>query len=200
MNTYGPVVNENTEATATLPARSFTPVPTFTVYNVLAAVVVPLNTTLFPEQLVRVHVALGVIVTVVVVTVEQFIFSLKFIVTVVVGCATPVAPLAGIVELTVGEVVSGGGGITGAVTPTSTVPDFSPTLAVMVAVVSEVTSGAVNVTSSVKPSVVWLNGSIPPLFAVKVTVVPSGAGVPAVVVTKAVILDVPPESTVNGLA
>ncbi len=50
------------------------------------------------------------------------------------------------------------------------------------------------------PSIVWLNGSIPPRFVVKFTDVPSGAGVPAVVVTYAVTVEISPESIVKGFA
>jgi len=88
-----------------------------------------------------------------------------------------------------------GGGITGAVMSTVTeshisefgshISPISPILAVIVAVTLDVTSAAVNSTSAT-PSVVCAKGAIPPLddgLTTKFTVVPSGAGVPALVKT-----------------
>ena len=121
----------------------------------------------------------------------------------------PVPPL--IVKLTVcvvvllttgilGGLISKGPGATvGAVTATLTLPDLPPVEAVIVAVVSAVTVGAVNVASA-KPPVVWAKGVTLPLFVVKLTVVPSGTGLPPIVFTAAVIVEVPPEATDCGSA
>ena len=63
------------------------------------------NTAWLVEHEVLVHPAAGLIVTVPVVTVAQFTFSDQLIVTLLFN-ATPVAPFAGIVVLTVGAVAS----------------------------------------------------------------------------------------------
>ena len=99
-----------------------------------------------------------------------------------------------------GGVTSIGPGVTaGAVTATLTLPDLPPTEAVIVAVVLAVTAGAVNVASA-RPPVVWAKGVTLPLLVVKLTVVPSGTGLPPRVVTSAVILEVPPEAIDCGSA
>ena len=103
----------NTRATAAFPAKSFTPVPIFIVYE--GGINVPLNTTLGPEQLVSVQFAtIGLIDIVTGVTVEQSMFSLNVILTGTTGPPpaseiSSVPLLDGTVELTVGEVVSGVG-------------------------------------------------------------------------------------------
>ena len=90
--------------------------------------------------------------------------------------------------------------VVGAVTTTVVVPDLPPTDAVTDTFVTAVTVGAVNVVVAT-PSFVWANG-LPsdPAVAVKFTVVPSGTGVPRLVVTYADMVDEAPDATVAGLA
>lgn len=107
-------------------------------------------------------------------------------------------PSVHLTDAAAGVTVNVGGGVTGAVIVTATVPDALPALALIVADVSDVTAAAVNLASA-KPSVVCANGSMLPLLAglaVKLTVVPSGTGLPALVNTRAVIVDDPPDATV----
>lgn len=89
-----------------------------------------------------------------------------------------------------------------AVTVTLTLPDFPPADAVIVAAVFALPAasvGAVNVAVA-RPPVVWANGVTLPLFVVKLTVVPSGTGLPPTVVTTAVIWEVLPEAIDSGSA
>ena len=95
-------------------------------------------------------------------------------------------------------------GAGGALTVTLVDPDFPPAEAVMLSVSLKPPAGRVgpvNVALA-KPPVVWAKGSTPPVPAVtaKFTVVPSGGGVPAVVVTFAEMVDVVPESMIEGFA
>jgi hypothetical protein len=108
-----PVVNVQLKATASgLPARSLAPVLTFTVNRVLAAsALVGENVATLPIPAYATEPGTGVVpgpvtVNVVPVIVSGSICSLKFTATLVLS-ATPVAPQVGIVESTVGAVVSG---------------------------------------------------------------------------------------------
>ncbi len=197
------MVYEKVNATTAFPAKSLTLFVTVTEYDVSAFWLLAAITTVEPEQLFTKYASsVSELVTVILavvegafatLTVEQSIFALNFIVISVSGAA----PSAGVVDGTV--VATGVGGVTGAVIATLTEPDFPPVLAVICADVSDVTVGAVNFAVAM-PFVVWLNGSIPPMVVVKFTVVPSGARVPAVVVAFAVIVDVPADATLDGLA
>jgi hypothetical protein len=107
-----------------------------------------------------------------------------------------------------GIITKGLGVAVGAVTGTLTNPDLPPTEAVILAVMSAAPAasvGAVNDAVAVPP-VVCANGGIPPPITLglvvnaKFTVVPSGTGVPAVVVTLAVTVVFPAEGIAVGFA
>ncbi len=112
-----------------------------------------------------------------------------------------VAPVALEAVPEVGATTRAAGGTTGAVIVTRVVPETVPTDALIVAEEFTVTAGAVY-DDVAMPPVVWENGVIapPPDEMLKFTDVPSGTGVPAVVVTFAVIADVPADATVEGVA